>query len=286
MRCREILESDIDAVRDLLTRAFARRNREYWARGLRYQSTRSIPSGFPRYGYLLDHEGVPVGCLLLIYSNKIIDGESSIFCNVSSWYVDPLFRNYASLLASMAQRRQDVTYFNLSPDVSTWPIIEAQGFVPYCRGLYISVPALSGTGRGTKVEVVALDTQFIRGLPDAEFEMLRRHTEYGCLCLVCHNSEGPLPFIFLPRAKRLGFISIPAMQLGYCRSISDYVRNAAAIGRFLLRRGTPIVILDSNGPVAGLVGTYTEARGRKYFKGPRRPRLGDLTDTESVIYGF
>ena len=35
----------------------------------------------------------------------------------------------------------------------------------------------------------------------------------------------------------------------------------------------------------GLAGIYTEARGRKYFKGPHRPRLADLSDTELVLYG-
>ena len=45
------------------------------------------------------------------------------------------------------------------------------------------------------------------------------------------------------------------------------------------------MIFDANGPVAGLTGIYTERRGRKYFKGPHRPRLGDLADTELVLYG-
>ena len=163
-----------------------------------------------------------------------------------------MFRNYAALLASMAQRRKDVTYFNVTPDVSTWPTIEAQGFMPYCRGLYFSVPALSRTGRGMKVEIVTLDTQFINGLPDTDLAILKRHAEYGCLSLVCHTPEGPLPFIFLPLPKRRGFIPMPAMQLGYCRSVSDYVCHAGTLGRFFLRR----------------------------------PRLGDLTDTELVIYGL
>src|ERR1700730_14173777 len=104
LRCREISESDIEAIGTLLTRGFVRRKREYWMRGLRYQSTRTLPSGVPRYGYLLENEGIHVGCLLLIYSNKYYGGETSIFCNVSSWYVDPLFRKYAALLASMAER--------------------------------------------------------------------------------------------------------------------------------------------------------------------------------------
>jgi hypothetical protein len=46
------------------------------------------------------------------------------------------------------------------------------------------------------------------------------------------------------------------------------------------------VILDANGPIAGLAGVYSEARGRKYFKGARQPRLGDLADTELAIFGM
>ena len=67
--------------------------------------------------------------------------------------------------------------------------------------------------------------------------------------------------------------------------IADYVACAGVIGSVLLGRGKLSVILDANGPVPGLRGIYTERRGRKYFKGPLKPRLGDLSDTELVIYG-
>jgi hypothetical protein len=285
-RFREILESDLDAIGDLLTRGFVHRDREYWMRGLHHQGARPLPSGTPRYGYLLEHQGVPVGCLLLIYSSKIIDGEAAACCNVSSWYVDPAFRNYAALFASMAQKRKEVTYFNVTPAVATWPILEAQGFVPYCRGLCFSVPALSRGGRGVTVEAVTQDTALVAGLTDADLAMLKRHAEYGCLSLVCRTAEEALPFIFFSLRKRRGIVPLPAMQLGYCRSVADYVICAGAIGRYLLRRGRPIIIVDANGAVAGLPGVYSEARGRKYFKGPRQPRLGDLADTELAIYGM
>jgi hypothetical protein len=95
-----------------------------------------------------------------------------------------------------------------------------------------------------------------------------------------------LPFVFFQLRKRRGVIPVPAMQLGYCRSIEDYVRCAGAIGRYLLRRGKPVVIVDANAPIAKLPGIYSEVRGRKYFKGPHRPRLGDLADTELAIYGL
>jgi hypothetical protein len=285
-RFREILESDLDAIGDLLTRGFVYRRREYWMHGLRRQSTRALPSDTPRYGYMIESEDTPVGCLLLIYTTKMIDGEARTFCNVSSWYVDPLFRNYAALFASMTQKRKDVTYFNVTPATPTWPILEAQGFEAYCRGLYFSMPLFSRSERGIAIERVTPDTLFVKNLSDANLALLKRHAEYGCLSLVCHASQEALPFVFLPLRKRRGVIPMPAMQLGHCRSIADYVRCAGAIGRYLLRYAKPVIILDANGPVAGLPGRYTEAHGRKYFKGPVRPRLGDLTDTELAIYGM
>jgi hypothetical protein len=284
-RFREITESDIDAIADLLTRGFVHRPRQYWIRGLRRQGARDLPTGVPRYGYMLENEGKPVGCLLLIYASKARATEIATFCNVSSWYVDPAFRNYAALLSATAQKRKDVTYVNVTPAAFTWPLIEAQGFQRYCAGLYFSLPWLS-PARGITIEAVTPDTQSIEGLSEAESAMLARHAEYGCLSLVCRTVDGPAPFIFLDLRKRRGIIPTPAMQLGYCRGIPDYIRCAGAIGRFLLRRGKPVVIVDANEPIAGLSGFYTEARGRKYFKGPHRPALGDLSDTELVIYGM
>jgi len=50
IRCREIRESDIDAVADLLMRGFVGRARDYWMQGLRRQAARKLPSGYPRFG--------------------------------------------------------------------------------------------------------------------------------------------------------------------------------------------------------------------------------------------
>lgn len=285
-RLREIQESDLEAIADLLTRGFVRRSRDYWMRGLRRQSTRSLPPETPRFGYLMESEGKPVGCLLLIYSTKMIGSRATTCCNVSSWYVDPDFRTYAALLASMTQRRNDVTYFNITPDVATWPILETQGFQAYCRGVFFSLPVLSRRGRGMRVEAMSPDMASIPGLSDDEQAMLNRHAGYGCLSLVCRTAQDAVPFIFFPLRKRRGIIPLPGLQLGFCRDVSDFVRCAGAIGRYLPWRSLPIVILGANGAVAGLVGVYSDARGRKYFKGPQRPRLGDLADTELAIFGM
>ena len=125
----------------------------------------------------------------------------------------------------------------------------------------------------------------IKGLSEAETELLTRHARYNCLSLVCRTPKGTFPFILQPVRIRRGFIAPPAMKLIYCRSAEEYVECAGRIGRLLLRLGKVSVAVDSNGPIPGLVGIYTERRGRKYFRGPHRPQLGDLTDTELVLYG-
>ncbi|MDB5639004.1 MAG: acyl-CoA acyltransferase [Bradyrhizobium sp.] len=287
LRCREIAETDIDAVADLLTRGFAGRSREYWMQGLRRQAARAVPIGYPRFGYMLDQDGQPVGVLLLLYTSRGNGGgEPTIHCNLSSWYVDPAFRNYASLLTRIAQRHKEVTYLNISPATWTWPIIEAQGFTSYCSGLFFAVPALSRTAAGMTVETISPDARTIEDLSDTEVELLTRHARYGCLSLVCRTpSGGAFPFILLPMRIRRGWIAPPAMQLIYCRDIAEFVDCAGAVGRALIRHGKFSILLDSNGPVSGLTGFYSSARGRKYFKGPRQPRLADLTDTELVLYG-
>ena len=136
VRCREITESDVEQIADLLTRGFVGRSREYWIQGLRRQAFRLVPEGYPRFGYMLDNGGMPVGVLLLIYTTRGDSEETAIQCNLSSWYVEPAFRNYAPMLTKIAQRHKDVTYLNISPAVWTWPIIETQGFRAYSRGLF------------------------------------------------------------------------------------------------------------------------------------------------------
>jgi hypothetical protein len=286
IRCREIAEADIDAVADLLARGFYWRPRAYWMRGLQHQAARDVPAGYPRFGFMIEHDGLPVGVLLLIYSCRTDGAAEVTYCNLSSWYVEPAFRNYATLLTRIAQKNKEVTYINISPAAFTWPIIEAQGFRSYCSGLLFSFPLLSRVEPGMTIETIDADTSAIEGLARHEVALLTRHIRYGCLGLVCRSASGEaLPFIFSPVRIRRGWIAPPAMQTIYCRDVADYVRCAGAIGRLLFRRGKISALLDCNGPIAGLPGIYTRARGRKYFKGPHSPRLADLTDTELVLYG-
>ncbi len=282
LRCRQIDDADIDAVATLLARGFRSHNRRFWLRAFAQLTRREPPPGLPKYGYLLESHGAVVGAILLICSTMRAGDAVTARCNLSSWYVEPRFRAYAPLLASQALRHKNVTYLNVSPAPHTWPIIEAQGFSRYCDGVFIAVPMLKGLFGGPAVDVFDAQRQ-----PEIDFdpfdqEVLLEHAAHGCISLWCATRERAYPFVLRPRLVRVG---IPCAQLIYCRDVGDFVRFAGPIGRVLARRGWPFVIIDANGPIPGLLGCFSHDNMPKYFKGPQRPRLGDLAYTEYALLG-
>lgn len=281
IRSRQISSADIDRVVSLLTSGFRIRGRDFWVRALQRLSEHDTAPGFPRYGYLLEAQGTPVGVVLLIFTAIVVNGEEKIRCSTSSWYVEPEFRPYGPILRSQALKHGEVTYFNITPLPHTLPILEAQGFIRYCDGRFVAIPALSTTSKCSGVEAVTLDSSVGRGLPSFEIELLRAHLKYGCLSVVCSSVDGGHPFVFLPLRKA----GVPYAYLAYCRDLNDFVRFAGPVGRFLVRRGLPLVIVDANGPISGLVGRYSNGFP-KYFKGPKQPRLGDFAYSERVMFGF
>jgi hypothetical protein len=283
LRCRQIGEADVAAVAALLGRGFPSRTQQFWRDALQRLAHREPPPGFPKYGYLLESGAAPVGAILMICSTLPQGDRISTRCNLSSWYVAPEFRAYASLLVSHALSHKDVTYMNVSAAPHTWPIIEAQGFARYCDGIFIALPALKRSGVDAAVRVFDATRTPTAPFETADREILQRHAELGCISLWCETAERAYPFVFRPRrAKRV----IPCVQLIYCSEVADLVRFAGPVGRYLARRGRLFVVIDSNGPIPGLFGTFRPGRMAKYFKGPQRPRLGDLAYTEYPLLGI
>jgi hypothetical protein len=281
IRCRQIEEGDAPAVAELLTRGFPNRNRQFWYNALDQLARREPPPDLPKYGYLLETDGALVGAILLICSIVRMGGSFVPRCNLSSWYVEPTFRAYAPLLVSQALRHKDATYLNVSAAPHTWPIIEAQGFSRYSEGLFVCLPALSA-GPDGKVEVIEAHQQPPLGTDAFEHEVVVQHAEHGCISVWCVTADAAYPFVFRPRLVK-GFV--PCAQLIYCRDMADFARFAGPLGRYLALRGRPVVIVDANGPIPGLVGVFRRGSKPKYFRGPQRPRLGDLAYTEYAILG-
>jgi hypothetical protein len=283
IRTRPIETADVPDVVNLLARGFERaRKRAFWDRTLSRLAAHSVPAGFPQYGQLLEANGKIVGALLQIYSQPPVADELRIRCNVSSWYVDPDFRGYAALLVSHALRHKNVTYLNISPAPHTRQIALAHGYQRYSDGVFLAVPLLSRSASAGDVHI--LEAGAVPDVPfePAERDLLLEHAGYGCISFWCVTPKRAYPFVFRRRLiKRL----LPCAQLIYCADVDDLARHAHAIGRYLFRRAGPLMVVDANGPIAGLVGRYFDNTMPKYFKGPQRPRFGDLAYTEIALFG-
>jgi hypothetical protein len=178
-------------------------------------------------------------------------------------------------------KQKGVTYLNISSIPHTRPILEAQGYVRYSNGVFVTLPWLARAPAGS-ARVIAGDRKPRAPFEPHERDLLLNHAEDGCLSLWCDTPERAYPFVF--RARRVKRL-ISCAQLIYCRDIESFVRFARPLGLSLARRGQPLVILDANGPVPGLVGRYFDDTMPKYFKGPTAPRLGDLAYTETAFFG-
>jgi hypothetical protein len=283
VRTREILESDIDAVTGLLSSGFSRSTRNDWLHIFAGLADHQAPAGLPKYGYLMESEGAPVGVILVISSTVTNGGVSTIRCNLSSWYVSPAYRSFAHLFISRILKNKDFTYVNVSPAPHTLPLITVQGFSRYCDGQFFALSTPFARSRDRQVKVVPADAPPGSRFETFEWDLLQAHAKYGCMSLWCITSDRAYPFVFRSRVIRG---CVPAVQLVYCRDIDEFVRFARPIGRFLVRRGIFFIMIDANGPIPGLVGIYRDGSRPKYYKGPVPPRLGDIAYTESALFGI
>jgi hypothetical protein len=279
IRCRQATAADATAIAALLARGFPVRSLSYWTRALAQLGNRTTPPDCPKYGYVLEAGERLIGVVLLIFSEVRNGAATIIRCNVSSWYVETEYRGFASLLIASALRKKDVTYVNTSPARHTRRTIELQGFTCYARGQFYALPLLAPPMSGVRIRLVEADMSSA----DPEMEMLAAHAGYGCLSVICEVDGQTYPFIFM--RARFARQYVPGARLIYCHDTADFVRFAGPLGRFLLKRGLPGVILDSNGPVAGLIGCYFPGKAPKYYKGPHPPALTDIAFNEIVLFG-
>lgn len=279
--CREMLAADCHDVANLLTKGFAEwRKHSFWVQALERLAQRDVPEGLPQFGYLLETAGRAVGVLLLIGSEMIQGGKRVRRCNVSSWYVEPDFRLYGSMLVAKAIRLRDVVYMNVTPAPPTWNVLSAQGYRQFVEGRTVAIPALSRRSSGAVVRRIDAGLRAGPDLPEDEVTLLREHARWDCISLVCETPQGRVPFVFGRRRAR----GVPFAYLIYCRGLDSLVEHARPLGWHLARYGIAVVVTDADARLPGMPGMF-QTGFPKFVRGSQTPRAGDLAYTERAIFG-
>lgn len=272
---RQIEEDDLPQVLTFLSEHFPERSRAYWEKGLAKISALPFLPGRPRYGFVIDHNGIR-GMALAISSRHGDEEDEQIFINHSSWCVAPSHRGRANLkFALEASRDPTVTHTSLSSLPHVFNLLRRVGFEDWTTGQIV------GIGRCTAPDflgIISVEDAALEEISPRELAVLRDHQELGCIAFCVRIKDRLAPMIFLRRmVKRM----IPCAQLIYCKHLPDFLANSRAINLHLARAGYPLLIFDANGPVKELLGRYYPGKAPKFFKGAK-PRC-DVDHTYSEL---
>ena len=281
LRTREIDDEDLDALVRFIGDALAI-PRRYLAAVMSQLRRRETLTGFPKYGLLLESGKEIVGVILMIFSENYADGAKIICCHLTSWYVKPEFRTYASIFYLRALKYKNVTYLNISARPATWKIIEAQGFKRYSLGQVIA-PTLVNMFMPTKgkhFEVFDFSPDLSLPMDQHEIRLLADHASYRCPTICCKVGNEVYPFVFQRQMLKK---RIPVVQLIYCRRLEDLATCIAPISRLLLKLGVMAIRADAIGPIKGVIGPFFKDLEPRWYKGERAPQLGNLAYTQNVF---
>jgi len=275
IRCRQLVPDEVDHVAKLLKIWLSDRSLEYWQNALAVLSRHNAPESFPKFGYVLETDGSLVGVLLTIFSRLPC---GTLRANFSSWYVDPKFRPYGSLLSAQPLK-YGVAYLNTTPVPHTLPILQTQGFWQLTSGVFLATGILDAARRS---EIYTFPDCPLAHVPESERQLLFDHSSYGCICLWCENEDGGLPFIF--RRRHIFARKLPAAHLIYCRDMRCLSQHAGSVSRFLLKSGIPCITVNCNGAIEGFLGRFFKNFRPMYCRG--EVRVGDIAYTEGAMFGM
>ena len=279
VRARALSHADKDQAIACLLRNFPERDEAYWRRGWERLAARERFVDLPRFGHCLESDGVIVGVLLMIYSTRGEGANAAVVANLSSWCVDVPYRAFSGGLTAAATQNKAVLYLNISAAPHTWRGVEAQGYRRYNAGQHVFSPLLAKRAPGARARM--FDANMApSALEDGERALLADHARLGCKTFVVDCDGRSHGFATIGDRVLRGMIKCE--QVVYCAGEETLRRFAGVIGRDLRLR---LMIVDANGPIAGLPGKFIAGRNRKYAKGPIQPTLGDLAYTELVYFG-
>ena len=291
IRSRQIDERISTGWSTCLTRGFRDCARaHYWQRALEKLASHPTPAGICRNTATCWRAAATVvGVILLIFSSIPRRGAATTRCNVSSWYVEPRLprpRIAADLAGDQAQERH--LREHLAGDAHAADRRGA-GLLALQQRAIRRGAGVKHASRGGAVKVFAGR----RPRPARAFRARRarspagRTREHGCMSLWCVTSERAYPFVFMPRGRE-GYHSVRAAGL---LPRHRRLRPVGAADRpAIWRRGRPLVIIDSNGPIPGLVGKLYRRQGAQIFQGTgpaavRRSRLHRSRDVRALRTG-
>ncbi len=160
--------------------------------------------------------------------------------NLSSWYIVPEHRWKTPLLLREMMADPDAIYTDLTPTPDVQRMMPSLGFSALNDGVEVGiVPCLALAG-ATRWRVSLWGDEDDQTTAHHYADLMADHRRWGCHTLAIRHESGPVPLIL--RTTRLS--RIPIAKAIFCPSPDVLHEAIAAVSRYLLARGIPLLLAD------------------------------------------
>lgn len=195
----------------------------------------------PNLGFVLEDEGRLVGFLSTIYADREIGGAPVRFCNLSSWFVLPEYRNHSLALLAAAHRQADLVFTNLTSRPAVRKISLALRYQLLDTYKLFAFPFAQFWTLGRMPRVLFQRDAIEPLLPPAQQKLLRDHAATPCGHLLIRRRGQSCYIIWIRRVKK----GIPFCELLYV-SAPELLRDCFEPVKLALclRSRAPAVAID------------------------------------------
>lgn len=197
-------------------------------------------------GYGLFDDGVPVGYLGMLFSQRTIEQQTHHFCNLTSWIVRPDYRSHSLSMMMPIMRLKNHTVTDLSASETVIKLSERLGFKYLDKTVQVLLPLPLGLGQ-SKAQTLRFyqdDEISELSLTDSEQRIFEDHRRYSdCHQLVIQVTPDEYCHVL--------YTVHPDSKLSYChiQSISNievFERYQADIRKCIGRAaGISLIVVDS-----------------------------------------
>lgn len=242
------------------------------------------------YGFVLHTEaGDIVGFLGTVYSRREVDGETVIFCNLTSWVVDEAYRQHSLKLAfaALKDREATITAFTATKAVSPiWAKLGLRTLEPAYR-IALSVNPFTGVGSDWRASFGPEEARAM--LTPSEGCLFDEHAAYGCQHLVVYSKRDPARYCYFI----FTITRIKGMPLAHIHYVSDrsVFDEASAFSMWAIARQarTPAALvperfLGKRGLAGVIRYRYVFRPDKIFYRSPRvGPELIDNLYSELIL---
>lgn len=177
----------------------------------------------PNRGFLLEASGNVVGYLGAIYADRIFDGQTVRFCNLSNWCVLSSFRRLSARLLTSLLESTDGVVTNLSPVQEVEEIFEWHGFRVLDEFKWFTFPGgdLRSLIKHLEVSLVIDANQVRSHLTGREVKIFDDHNQTGCRHTVVIEADRKL-YVVSRKRRRKGLTFSEILYASSASMLRDY----------------------------------------------------------------